>query len=238
MIVSVTINGYLVPNDENVNYTVSYEDNDHAGTGKVILTATDDGSLYGTVTKSFTVSSALSFSDAEISLEEDEFVYNGLAIDDRIVMTVTLGGNVLTFGTDYSWSTVGDSTNVGTVTILVSGLGKYAGEETSVTCDIIAVQMSDLTVEFSSYLSDDGDYAFIIYPEYDIENNINPYIVISYNGEEFDLSDFDIVWYDENGDEVDMFFNNGYYYATISSNNPNFDGDLLTAILTVELWEI
>lgn len=77
---------------------------------------------------------AISLEDAQVSLSQDSFVYNGSAqIPD---ITVELGDTALVKDTDYTVRFDGNTTNVGTVTVIVEGIGKYTGTVDSKTYTI------------------------------------------------------------------------------------------------------
>ena len=75
-------------------------------------------------------------SGAEVSLGETNFIYNGSSQTPSTI-AVTLDGKTLIAGTDYTVSYynsnggTGDTTNVGTVTVTISGTGDYKGKVTA-----------------------------------------------------------------------------------------------------------
>lgn len=75
------------------------------------------------VTASVTVTKT-SIDNADISLSQDSWSYTGKPIEP--VPTVTLNGNTLTAGTDYTVS-YENNTSVGTATVIINGTGSYSG---------------------------------------------------------------------------------------------------------------
>lgn len=140
--VTVTIDGKtLTPGQD---YAVEYVNNLVPGTGTAIIrgiaTASETLGYTGEVRKDFTITAPeteapeeppviTEIKAADVSLEGTRFDYTGKAIEPKV--TVTVGGKVLTAGTDYSL-TYGNNTQVGTATVTVRGLsnaqGGYSGE--------------------------------------------------------------------------------------------------------------
>ncbi len=85
---------------------------------------------------------AVSLSSATITLESDSYAYTGSPIVPAY--TVTLGGQVLTAGTDY---TAACTNNVvpGTATLTITGCGSYSGTQTA-TYTITAVQTVTVSI--------------------------------------------------------------------------------------------
>ena len=114
---------------EGADYEVTYEDNTAVGTAKA--TVTFKGNYTGEKTVEFEIARA-SVSDAEVAV--DSLTYNGS--QQAPTVTVTLGGEELEAGTDYTFiykrdgEETDDLTNVGTVTVEVTGKGSYSGTAT------------------------------------------------------------------------------------------------------------
>lgn len=107
--------------EEDVDYTVSYQNNIAIGTGRVVVAFI--GNYSGAaITKEFTIS-RIDASDAVITVA-DEVEYTGSALTPAI--TVTLNDFTLNEGSDYDVSYT-NNTNVGTATVTVIFKGVYQG---------------------------------------------------------------------------------------------------------------
>lgn len=111
---------------ENIDYTLTYENNVNKGTATITITG--KGNYSGTVTKEFnivdTVSSQLqNISNATISkLPEKTYTGNSITPD----ITVTLNGKTLKRNVDYTVSYF-NNIEKGVATIQVNGKGNYTG---------------------------------------------------------------------------------------------------------------
>ncbi len=119
---------------EDIDYTLSYEDNINVGTGKVSVTGTGTGDYTGTVTKEFTITEAeppveepKELSQCIITLSETAYIYDGTPKTPTV--TVRDGNKTLLEDTDYTLS-YKDNINVGTGKVSVTGIGNYTGTET------------------------------------------------------------------------------------------------------------
>ena len=105
---------------ENEDYTVSYENNVNAGTGKAVIRGT--GGYEGTVEKDFTITPA-SISDADVkAIDAQE--YTGKVVEPEV--TLTFGGKTLERDKDYTVS-YSNNTEAGTAKAAVSGKGNFRG---------------------------------------------------------------------------------------------------------------
>ncbi len=106
---------------ENVDYTVSYNNNISIGTAEIIIEG--KGNYSSKISKSFAIVKT-SLADAVIVLFEKEFVYSGEEITPEIF--VTLGSEDLVLNEDY---TVSYENNIleGTAKVIISGIGGYNG---------------------------------------------------------------------------------------------------------------
>ena len=102
------------------DYTISYANNTNAGTATVTITG--KGNYSGTLSKTFTISSA-SISNATVSGIANK-TYTGSAQTQN--PTVKIGDKTLVNGTDYTLS-YANNTNVGTATVTITGKGNYTG---------------------------------------------------------------------------------------------------------------
>ena len=118
---TVTLDGKTL--EEGTDYTLSYKDNDKAGTATVIVTGA--GRYEGTVQATFKIVEVQNnLKDATIAGIETQYEWEGKAIEPK--PTVTLGGKTLKEGSDYALSYTGNAA-VGTATITVTGKGDYKG---------------------------------------------------------------------------------------------------------------
>lgn len=67
----------------------------------------------------------IDISDAEVTLSETEYVYDGK--DHKPEITVQLKGDTLTEGEDYSVKLVGSTVNAGTITVVINGIHNHDG---------------------------------------------------------------------------------------------------------------
>lgn len=113
---------------EGKDYTLSYKDNIERGTATITITAiTGPDKWYGGV-KEVTFDIAREFSESTTVLGvAPAYVYTGNAIFPSVVLRDE--GALLSPGTDYIVS-YSDNTNVGEVTITITGINKYTGTMT------------------------------------------------------------------------------------------------------------
>lgn len=117
---------------ENEDYTLSYEDNVEAGTGKAIVTGL--GNFSGTSTE---LSDTGYFDISTHSIASDDISIadiTGITYDrheHREVPIITYNGMTLEKDTDFTVSYSDNVINVGDVTVTISGIGNYSGETTT-----------------------------------------------------------------------------------------------------------
>ena len=107
------------------DYTVAYENNVNASsTANVVVTGI--GSYTGTIKGQFVIAQKpITAYDISITVADAVYKNGATVIPDVVVMH---GTKVLTRGTDYSL--YGNSTQMGTGTVRITGLGNYNGEVT------------------------------------------------------------------------------------------------------------
>ena len=115
-------------------FTLTYEDNTGTAVGNYTAKVTGLGNDNYTLTDASGMEQAWSIVEASIAgatveLNQNSFTYNGS--EQKPTVIVTLNGKALDAGTDYDVDFGGDSTNVGTVTVTVTGKGNYSGEATN-----------------------------------------------------------------------------------------------------------
>jgi gliding motility-associated-like protein len=121
------------------DYTVAYTSNTNVGTATVTITGV--GNYAGTRTQTFTII-AKAASTLSIDVIANQ-TYTGSAITPTVV--VKDGNTNLTLGTDYTVAYT-SNTNVGTATVIITGIGNYTGTKTQ-TFTIIAKAASTLSID-------------------------------------------------------------------------------------------
>ena len=114
-------------------FTLTYENNAKTDVGSYTAKVTGLGNANYTLTGATGTEQAwnivgASIAEAEVTLVGGPFTYNGSEQKPGVI--VTLNGKALDAGTDYDVDFGGDSTNVGTVTVTVTGKGNYSGTAT------------------------------------------------------------------------------------------------------------
>ena len=121
------------------DYTVTYSNNTNAGTATV--TVTGKGNFTGTKSMTFTITT-VAMSSGAVSGLNTTYTYTGAA--QTPAPTVTYSGKTLKAGTDYT-VTYKNNTNVGTVTMTITGKGNFTGSKV-ITFKITAANMSSTAV--------------------------------------------------------------------------------------------
>ncbi|MCH3944136.1 MAG: RICIN domain-containing protein [Atopobiaceae bacterium] len=138
----LTFNGTTLV--EGTDYTLAYPA-DTTSLGSKTITITGVGNFTGTATTTYAVSRSIS--DAVVAATPSISTYTGSSIKPGV--TVTLDGNVLSAGSDYSVSYPEDATTVGTKTITIVGAGGYAGTTTA-TYSIVQASIAAASVSLPS----------------------------------------------------------------------------------------
>lgn len=121
---TVTLNGTTLA--EGTDYTLSYKDNDKAGTATVIVTGA--GKYEGTVRATFKIVEVQNdLKDSTIAGIDAQYEWEGKAIEPK--PTVTVDGKALTEGTDYTLAYKNNNA-IGTATITITAKGDYKGTKT------------------------------------------------------------------------------------------------------------
>ncbi|NLF31954.1 MAG: hypothetical protein GX591_13830, partial [Planctomycetes bacterium] len=107
--------------EEGVDYTLTNEGG--VGVGDYTVTVVGTGGYSGTVEKSFSIT-AKQITEGNVTLAPSSFAYNGS--NQKPTVTVTVGGNELVSGTDYTLTNAGGS-DLGDYTVTVVGTGNYEG---------------------------------------------------------------------------------------------------------------
>ena len=147
---TVTIGGKTL--QQNIDYTVSYENNINAGTASVIITGRYH--YKGTAIGTFEIlASDIGSGWYTLELDRDTFVYDGMEKVPEVTLT-RLGSGVLEQDKDYT-VTYQNNVNAGTATVTVTGFGNFKGTR-SMTYEISKVDISDYDMTFAedSYIYD------------------------------------------------------------------------------------
>lgn len=141
--VTVTIGGITL--SEGTDYTVEYKSNREAGTAVVIITG--KGAYAGTVTVNFSIKPVNIDTSAIVKLSKTIYTYNGKARKPGV--TVTVGDNKLTEGTDYTVE-YKSNTDAGTAKAVITGKGNYTGTiEVAYKIKPAKIEKSNTTVNLS-----------------------------------------------------------------------------------------
>lgn len=125
------------------NYTVSYENNIHAGTATVTVTAKEPSNCTGTATTTFTITPKTVNSDMiEIS---PSFLYYDGTLQKPSLVTVKDGALSMTKDKDYTLTNEG-GTAVGTYNVTITGKGDYTGT-VSKSYSIVANDASGFSID-------------------------------------------------------------------------------------------
>lgn len=191
--VTVRLNNVLLI--QNVDYTVSYQNNRNVGTATVRVTG--KGNYSGTRTTTFRILDR-DLTYATIGSISNQR-YTGSEVRPEI--TVTLGGTKLQQYVDYTVS-YQNNRQPGTATVIVTGAGSYRGSK-STTFKITQASLSSATVKASNqtYNGDEKE----------------PNVTVRLNGELLEEGDDYEVEYRNNtkpGKATVVIYGNGYYSGT------------------------
>lgn len=106
---------------EDTDYSVTYANNENAGTATVTITGI--GKYVGTIKKSFTITPA-TITAEHVTLDTSEKVY--AAKQPNIDLEITVADETLTEGKDYTLS-FKNQTKPGVATVTIKGIGNYTG---------------------------------------------------------------------------------------------------------------
>lgn len=129
------------------DYTVAYTGTNEVGQ-VITTTITKKAGITGNFNFSFVTGTTTiankAIKDADVQLNKTEYTYTGNAIIPDY--TVAVDGVSLVKGKDYK-ETVTYNTNVGEATLKVTGMGEYDTTSVVKKFNIVAANISDLTVE-------------------------------------------------------------------------------------------
>lgn len=137
---------------ENVDYTVTYENNTAVTTeySKAKAIAKGMGNYTGQVTKEFEISKdIINITGATVTVNKT-FVYNGsVQTPEKTDITVKLADGTVLDNTSYTIVAVKDNIGAGTVAITVEGCGDYSGTASG-TYEITPKNITECQVHYSS----------------------------------------------------------------------------------------
>ncbi len=200
------------------DYTVAYTGTNEVGqvitttiTKKAGITGNFDFGT-GTVTGRTTIANK-AIKDTDVQLNKTEYTYTGNAIIPDY--TVTVDGVSLVKGKDYK-ETVTYNTNVGEATLKVTGMGEYDTTSVVKKFNIVAANISDLTVE-----SKKGQ---IVYDgTQHIGNSTTNNLTIKLGDKVFDAANFIIYYPTDKTSNINA--GNGTVTLKPAKNNKNFVGE-------------
>ena len=138
---------------QGTDYNIDWNNNIEVGTATVTITGT--GVYKGTITGTFNIAYDLAANGGnkvETNSIADEYTYQGSAIAP--ITQVSYSGQTMTAGTDYIL-TYSQNTNVGTVKITITGIGKYTGS-VSRSFKIVKKNLANCTYSSVSGFDYDG----------------------------------------------------------------------------------
>lgn len=143
---------------EGTDYSLSYSNNDAVGTATIVITG--KGRYTGTRRVQFEIVDSLTdISKAVVSNIEDSYPLRANNEPVQPKPTVTLGGNKLSEGVDYSLS-YADNTTVGTASITITGIGNYEG---MITVTFTIVESQNDIPYFPDVSATDWYYEYLTY---------------------------------------------------------------------------
>ena len=148
-VIEVQIGTVVVSPD---NYIVSYENNTHAGTATVTVTAKEPSNCTGSITTTFTITPKTVTSEM-IELSPSFLNYDG-TLQKPSLVTVKDGALSMTKDTDYTLINEGGTT-VGSYQVTITGKGDYTGTA-SKSYSIVSNDASGFSIDAIDDLTFDG----------------------------------------------------------------------------------
>lgn len=120
---------------QGVDYTVDYDSWNQSGAASVIVSAVKGSKYYGSRTVRYTVEGTrLKASQIELSGIESAYIYTGkpISVSSTLKITDRTSSHMLVEGTDYTITyktgkKAGAHTDVGTVSVIITGINTYSG---------------------------------------------------------------------------------------------------------------
>ena len=203
------------------DYTVAYTGTNEVGQ-VITTTITKKAGITGnfnfsSVTGTTTIANK-AIKDADVQLNKTEYTYTGNAIIPDY--TVTVDGVSLVKGKDYK-ETVTYNTNVGEATLKVTGMGEYDTTSVVKKFNIVAANISDLTVESTKDAS--GNNKIVYDGKQHIGNTTTNNLTIKLGDKVFDAANFIIYYPTDKKSNINA--GNGTVTLKPAKNNKNFVGE-------------
>lgn len=218
--ISATYNGKSL--EKGTDYNIVRHTNDQtAGTGECIIEGT--GNYTGTRTLNYAVTTQ-KLTDVADALRISDMVYTGQALTPGVVLT-NQGTDVinLTEGTDYT-VTYKNNVNAGTATVVVQGIGAYAGSLTG-TFTIQQANLSNFAYQFKDA---SGNAASISNYQVDYSRKLEdmkPGVIVTYNGNVLTEGKEYSLTYSIDGKQVTDDLVSAKLQVTVKPNDSNYTGE-------------
>ncbi len=121
IVVSYNNGNETITLEKDKDYSVVYENNVNVGNATIVVTGI--GNYTGEITKTFTIYAE---GLGTVALDKNSFVYD--ATSKTPAITVKLGDETLVNGADYEVSGVASASEVGSYTIIITGIGNFNGQ--------------------------------------------------------------------------------------------------------------
>ena len=121
---SVTVEYNDLPLVENVDYTISYDENTNVGYGRIYIYPVDGSNYTFSETSYSFYISRKAIQDENVTISPTSVIYDGNP--KTVDITVIVDGRTLVKDTDYTVN-YSSNTNVGTAYIYITGIGNYGG---------------------------------------------------------------------------------------------------------------
>ena len=145
----VTLDGIKLIKDD--NYTVSYDNNIEVGTNTANVIVQGAGHFTGECSKAFSI--VYEIKEDNVILSATEFTYDGT--DKKPVVTVKAGNKTLIENTNYTVAFSENTTDAGTVTVTVEGIGEYEGfVEKNYTIEPASIADYSVSIEDGNWIYD------------------------------------------------------------------------------------
>lgn len=145
----VVLEGIKLIKDD--NYTVSYDNNIEVGTNTANVIVKGAGHFTGQCSKNFSI--VYEIKDENVIFSATEFTYDGT--DKKPVVTVEVGNKTLVENTNYTVAFSDNTTDVGTVTVTVEGIGEYEGTvEKNYTIEPASIADYSVSIEDGNWIYD------------------------------------------------------------------------------------
>ncbi len=209
------------------DYTLAYTGQNKVGTATVTITG--KGNFTGSRVVNYHIGNAITDTNRiSVTCPEVEsgasFVYKGSAYEPAVVVTNRITGGSLEKDKDYKVTYVNNQ-NVGTATVVVEGIGSYAGEQ-KFNFTITPKNLADSDVGLSVEGVKDGSYQAVY-----TGSPVEPKVALTYNGATIHTG-FSVAY---SGTHT----NTGFVNVTVTASaNTNFTGSKTVQNTTAAKFEI